>query len=77
MPRKKKISSYEEYLKQCPDQKDMVVFDDEVAAYNFGKKLRDNIAKEQGVESWLDCEGIEVDISGCIVRMKIVDLVAA
>jgi hypothetical protein len=71
MPRKTKISSLEEYLKTAPNNKEAFEFSSPVEAYNFGVKLRENIIKEQDVKFWSECEGIDIDISNNIVRIKL------
>jgi hypothetical protein len=71
MPRKTKISTLEEYLKSAPQQKEMFEFDCPKDAYNFGVKLRENVIKEQDVKFWNECEGIAIDISNNVVRIKL------
>lgn len=71
MPKKTKISSFEEYISQLPGKKEMLEFPTPNEAYDYGNKLREIIAKEQGVDCWKDCDGITVDISNNIVRIKL------
>lgn len=71
MPKKTKISSFEEYLQTVPNQKEVMEFPTSQEAYEYGNKLRELIAKEQGVDCWKDCERIEIDISNNFVRIKL------
>lgn len=71
--RKTKISSLETYLQSLPGKADRIDFETEQEAYDFGHKARQNAAKEQGKNSEWDIEGISVEVSGKIVRMKVLD----
>ena len=71
MPKKTKISSFEDYLSNLPGQKEAMEFASHHEAYEYGNKLRELIAKEQGVDCWRDCERIDIDISNNFVRIKL------
>lgn len=70
MPRKQ-LKTLEDYINSLPDKREMFVFSTPEEAYKFGKALRDNVAKEQNVKFWSECEGIDVDISNNVVRIKL------
>jgi hypothetical protein len=69
--RKNPKSTLESYLCTMPGKKDMFEFEDHPKAYAFGHQLRENVAKEQGVDCWEDCEGISIDIAEKVVRIKV------
>jgi len=69
--RKTKMSSLEDYLNSLPDKKEMYTFENHSQAHEFGHKLRENVRKEQNVDCWEDCEGISIEISERVVRIKI------
>jgi uncharacterized protein YuzE len=64
--KKTKKSSLLEFLKGCPKNMDIIYFENPNDAYNYGNKVRENIELED-----LD-EEVIVDISGNVVRIKIV-----
>jgi hypothetical protein len=68
MPRKaKRTMTYFDYLESNKGA-ERYEFDTPTLAYEFGTTLRRNIQKEGSTEY------IEVDISGCVVRVKLLDL---
>lgn len=69
MPRK--LTTLEDYINILPDKRETFVFGSPEEAYKFGKALRDNVAKEQHVQFWSECEGIDIDISNNVVRIKL------
>ena len=71
MTRKTKISTFEEYISSLPGKKEMLVFDTAESAYEYGNKLREIVAKEQDVKYFSECEGISIDISNTVVRIKV------
>lgn len=66
-----KISTFEEYIASLPGKKEVMEFDTPNEAYEYGNKLRENVAKEQGVKHWSQVEGISIDISNTVVRIKV------
>jgi uncharacterized protein (UPF0303 family) len=66
MTKKNKLNSMLDYLKGCKDKKEIYYFDTPNDAYNFGKRLRDNIAEE------FLSKKISVDISANIVRIFVI-----
>jgi hypothetical protein len=62
----KAISTMLDFLNGCPNKTDIVYFTDPVDAYNYGVKVRENIENED-----ID-EEIVVDISGTVVRIKVI-----
>lgn len=69
--RKTKISTLEQYLSELPGKREIYEFDDHTQAHKFGERMRENVAKEQGVDGWYDCEGIAIDISERVVRIRL------
>ena len=63
----KKISSMLEFLNGCTNKTDIIYFNDPNDAYNYGTKIRENLESED-----IDESEIKVDISGNVVRIKVV-----
>ncbi len=71
-PVKEKTGSLEEYLLTCPNHCEMYEFATSQEAYEFGKKLRENAIKEEGVNHADQMKKFDVDISYTNVRIKLV-----
>ena len=66
MIKNKKLKTLLQYLKTCDNNKEIFYFTDPTDAYNYGHSIRDNIEIENITDK------IVVDISGNIVRIKII-----